>query len=197
MSRCRLFKNLCLKASQHSSISECSRERKCVSTMLILPLMGFGWVLGSEGRGTAVSRTCHLPPGLWPRASNAEFPRSAQAGLLSTAAVGPGFLGPGVGDQAWGAAVAVPHFLRKWLRPQAGESFIPEFPWGWWGVEIICKWLSLRPELGRPSKPLIGQCLVFKYLCAASLLWDNRKNRTLCLSVKEFMLWYNVENGIF
>lgn len=154
---------------------------------------GFGWVLGSEGKGTAVSRTCHLvTQGQQCRIPAVCSGRPAQHRCCGSRVSGSWCWRPGLG-----AAVAVPHFLRKWLRPQAGESFIPEFPWGWWGVEIICKWLSLRPELGRPSKPLIGQCLVFKYLCAASLLWDNRKNRTWCLSVKEFMLWYNVENGIF
>lgn len=122
---------------------------------------GLWVVLWSEGKGNCKAyhlSTWAVTQGQQSILSSRSLLRLAWSGLLFWV---PGFWGlvleTGPGELLW-----LDHFLRKWLRPWALGSFIPEFSWGWWGVEIIRKWISLKPGLGKPSsKPLVGSVLGF------------------------------------
>lgn len=124
---------------------------------------GLWVVLWSEGKGNC--RAYHLQPVLWPRASNAQLPESAQAGLAGLLFWVPGFwslvLETGPGELLW-----LDHFLRKWLRLPSSGKLHPWVPLGLVGSRNNtpngCLWS--RDLEGLLQSLWLGQCLGFNYL---------------------------------
>lgn len=140
---------------------------------------GLWVVLWSEGKGNC--RAYHLPPGLWPRASSAQLLESAQADLVGQdCCSGSQAWGPSVEDGTWRAAVLGPLPEEVTEAPGSGELH-PRVPLGLVGSRNNTQMDFFEAGTWKAFFKASGWVSAWVLIisdCFATLLSDNRKNRT-------------------